>query len=129
MVIQTRMMKPKILIVDDSPENLQVLLHLLKKDYAIIAATTGEKALRLAAKDPVPDLILLDVVMPKMNGYEVYAQLKAQPQTEAIPTIFLTALSEIDRQAKELALGAIDYITKPVDPHKLKAQIERHLNK
>ncbi|MDR9405122.1 MAG: response regulator, partial [Halothece sp. Uz-M2-17] len=119
--------KPKILIVDDSCETLQTLMEILKADYAVIAATNGEKALQLAAKAPVPDLILLDVMMPKMDGYEICRELKANPKTETIPVVFLTALDEVGNESQGFALGAIDYITKPLIPSVLKARLKSHL--
>ncbi len=119
--------KPKILIVDDSPDNLQVLMQLLKEDYAIVAATTGEKALQLAVRAPGPDLIILDVVMPVMDGYEVCTRLKANPDTQGIPVLFVTALSEVGNETRGFELGAIDYITKPFSPPVVKARIKSHL--
>ncbi|MGC9527250.1 MAG: response regulator, partial [Limnospira sp.] len=109
-------MKSKILIVDDSPDNLQVLMQILKDDYAVIAATAGEKALQLAAKEPVPDLIVLDVVMPEIDGYEVCRRLKANPETREIPVIFVTALGEVGNETRGFELGAVDYMTKPLNP-------------
>jgi len=119
--------KPKILIVDDRPENLQVLLHTLKQDYAVIAATTGEKALELAAKTPLPELILLDVVMPDLDGYGVCQQLKANPLTQNIPVIFVSALEDAADETKGFELGAVDYITKPISPPVVKARLKSHL--
>jgi signal transduction histidine kinase len=119
--------KAKILIVDDSADNLQVLFQLLRDDYAVIAATTGEKAIKMAQKSPHPDLILLDVIMPNMDGYEVFTQLKANPETADISVIFITALNEGLDEAKGLDLGAIDYITKPFNPSVVKARIKNHL--
>lgn len=119
--------KPKILIVDDRPENLQILLEILKEDYAVIAATTGEKALTLATKDPHPDLILLDVMMPDLDGYGVCQRLKANPVTQAIPVIFVSAREEEIDETKGFELGAVDYITKPVSPPVVKARLKSHL--
>ncbi|HEY9646075.1 MAG TPA: response regulator [Chroococcidiopsis sp.] len=123
----TSIAKSKVLIVDDSPDNLQVLMEILKDDYAVIAATTGEKALALACKDPIPDLIILDVVMPQLDGYAVCTRLKADPQTQNIPVIFVTALSEVGNETKGFALGAVDYMTKPLSPPVVKARIKSHL--
>ncbi len=119
--------KPKILIVDDSSDNLQVLLQILKADYAIVAATTGTKALQMARRQPVPDLIVLDVVMPNMDGYEVCKQLKANSTTKHIPVIFVTGLNEASNEADGFAFGAVDYITKPLNPAVVKARIHNHL--
>ncbi|MBR9874528.1 MAG: response regulator [Vibrionaceae bacterium] len=117
----------KILIVDDAPENIQVLMQLLKKDYKIIAATNGPKAIELAQKDPQPDLILLDIKMPDMDGYEVCEQLKGMPQTESIPIIFVSALSDEKDEYKGLSLGAEDYITKPFSPALVKTRVRNQL--
>lgn len=119
--------KPKILIVDDRPENLKILLATLQRDYAIIAATQGERALELATKTPVPDLILLDVMMPDLDGYQVCEQLKANPLTQEIPIIFISALEDAADEAKGFELGAVDYITKPFSPPVVKARIKSHL--
>ncbi|MGA1409322.1 MAG: response regulator [Prochlorotrichaceae cyanobacterium] len=119
--------KPKVLIVDDIPTNLQMLMEILKEDYAVVTATSGEKALQLAAKFPQPDLILLDVMMPGMDGYEVCTQLKSNPQTQAIPIVFITALSEAGNEAQGFELGCIDYITKPFSPTVIKARLKSHL--
>jgi CheY-like chemotaxis protein len=126
-VTDSQPIKPKILIVDDSPDNLQVLMQLLKEDYAIVAATTGEKALQLAVRAPVPDLIILDVVMPVMDGYEVCTRLKANPDTQGIPVVFVTALNEVGNETRGFELGAIDYIIKPFSPPVVKARIKSHL--
>jgi signal transduction histidine kinase len=126
-VTDSQPIKPKILIVDDSPDNLQVLMQLLKEDYAIVAATTGEKALQLAVRTPVPDLIILDVVMPVMDGYEVCTCLKANPDTQGIPVVFVSALNEVGNETRGFELGAIDYIIKPFSPPVVKARIKSHL--
>ncbi len=114
---------PRILIVDDMYENLHVLMHILRDDYAIFAATNGEHALELARRQPQPDLILLDIVMPGMDGYEVLRQIKSNPATSDIPVIFVTAMSETSDEATGLKLGAADYITKPVNPDLLKLRV------
>jgi len=119
--------KPKILIVDDSPENLQVLMEILKEEYAVIPAINGKKALELASKNYPPDMILLDVMMPEMDGYEVCNQLKKNKQTADIPIMFLTALTETQDEIKGFELGAVDYITKPINPPIVKARIKTHL--
>jgi CheY-like chemotaxis protein len=119
--------RPRILIVDDLHENLHTLMQILREDYAILAATSGEKALRLARGEPQPDLILLDVKMPGMDGYSVLAQLKADPATAAIPVIFVTALSAPGEEARGLRLGVTDFIVKPVDPELLHRRVQTHL--
>lgn len=93
--------KPRILIVDDVNENLHALLSILRDDYAVMAATTGEKALELATRLPGPELVLLDIKMPGMDGYEVLRRLKADPSTADIPVIFVTALSETADEARD----------------------------
>ena len=119
--------RSRILIVDDVHENLHALMNILRDDYAISAATGGEKALELARRQPQPDLILLDIKMPGMDGYSVLAALKIDPVTAEIPVIFVTALAEAADEARGLALGVADYITKPVNPDLLKARIRNQL--
>ncbi|MFZ1640956.1 MAG: two-component system response regulator [Candidatus Contendobacter sp.] len=116
-----------ILIVDDTPDNITLLNALLGDHYKTKVATNGERALKIAAADPLPDLILLDIMMPGMNGYEVCQRLKANPQTTDIPVIFLTAKAQVEDEQKGLRLGAVDYITKPISPPILLARIETHL--
>ncbi len=117
----------KILIVDDTPENIHVLMEALKGDYAIVAATNGEKALEVAQKEPCPDLILLDVMMPGMDGYEVCERLSTIDATMKIPVIFVTALSEAGDEARGLDLGAVDYITKPFNTNLVKARVKNQI--
>lgn len=119
--------KPGILIVDDVPENLHALMNILRDDYAVTAATSGEKALELAGRQPQPRLILLDVRMPGMDGYGVLSRLKADPATSGIPVIFVTALAEAADEARGLTLGVADYITKPVNPELLRQRIRTQL--
>ncbi|MBF0119903.1 MAG: response regulator [Desulfobacterales bacterium] len=115
-----------ILIVDDTEENIDVLSELLGDDYEVSVATDGETALQ-AVYDNHPDLILLDIMMPGMDGYEVCKKLKTNPATQDIPIIFVTAMSEVNDETKGLELGAIDYITKPISPSIVKARIKNHL--
>ncbi len=119
--------KGKVLIVDDTPENIQVLMETLKAEYTIVAAINGEKALQLAAQEPVPDIILLDVMMPGIDGYEVCKRLKADEKTRHIPVVFITALSDEWDEEKGLTLGAVDYITKPLRPVLIKARVRNHM--
>jgi sigma-B regulation protein RsbU (phosphoserine phosphatase) len=119
--------KQTVLVVDDTPTNIQVLMETLKDDYRIVAAVSGKRALQLAASDPPPDIILLDVMMPEMDGYEVCAGLKADAKTRDIPIIFITAKSEAQDETKGLALGAVDYITKPISPPVVQARVKSHL--
>jgi phosphoserine phosphatase RsbU/P len=117
----------KILIVDDSRINLKVLTDVLKAEYKIMAAKNGEQALQAAVKNPLPDLILLDIMMPDMDGFEVCRRLKANAATREIPIIFVTGLDESTDEAKGLELGAVDYITKPISPPIVKARVKSHL--
>jgi len=120
--------KPSILVVDDTPANLTLMTGLLQDDYQVRAATSGEKALKIAFSDNPPDLILLDIMMPEMDGHEVCRRLKADDKTRGIPIIFLTAMTEAEDEEKGLKLGAVDYITKPVSPPITLARIETHIN-
>lgn len=119
--------KPIILIVDDEPVNLAVLAELLRPEYRVRAATSGADALKVAALSPIPDLILLDVMMPRMDGYEVLRRLQADPGTRDIPVIFLTALAAPADEEQGLAAGAVDYITKPIRPVVLSARVKTQL--
>lgn len=119
--------KPAVLIVDDSPDNIALISSLLKETYRVKAATSGELALSLVAGTNPPDLVLLDIVMPGMDGYEVCQRMKADPASADIPVIFLTARSEALDEEKGLGLGAIDYITKPISPPIMMARIRTHL--
>jgi putative two-component system response regulator len=119
--------RPTILVVDDTPDNLTLMVGLLKDNYRIKVAASGEKALRIARSKSPPDLILLDIMMPVLDGYEVCRQLQADAATREIPVIFLTALTEIEDERRGLELGAVDYITKPVSPPIVKARVRTHL--
>ena len=119
--------KPKLLIVDDTPENIQMLMGTLKDAYAIVAAVNGEKALKMAAADPPPDLILLDIMMPGMDGFEVCQRLKADTNTHDIPVIFLSALDDTVNKVKGFERGAVDYISKPFQPEEVIVRVNTHL--
>ena len=119
--------RPKILIVDDIAENIHVLMEILKDDYAIIAATSGEKALQLVHRSPAPELILLDIMMPGMSGYEVCRKLREDEQSRDIPVIFVSAMGEEMDETKGLQLGAVDFIRKPVSPPIVRARLKNHL--
>ena len=97
--------RPRVLIVDDSPENVQLLMEMLHGDYLPVTASSGLQALQLANDDPAPDVILLDIMMPGMNGYEVCTRLKSEPKTRDIPIIFVTALTDKNEEHKGLELG------------------------
>ncbi len=117
----------KILVVDDEKFYVDVVVDLLNGDYKVVVAMDGEQALRRAQTEPLPDLILLDILMPDMNGYEVCRRLKENPVTRDIPVIFLTVKSEVADEVKGFALGAVDYILKPVSPPIVKARVATHL--
>lgn len=119
--------KQTILAVDDTPENLDILVELLGKDYKVKAAPGGEWALKIAFSDNPPDLILLDIMMPEMDGYEVISRLKAEGRTKKIPVIFLTAKTSGGDEARGLDLGAVDYIFKPFSPPIVKLRVRTHL--
>ncbi len=119
--------KQTVLIVDDAPESIALLSSLLKDLYRVRVATNGEKALDIAFSGDPPDLILLDIMMPGMDGYEVCSHLKRESHTADIPVIFLTAKSEIEDEEKGFELGAVDYITKPISPPILLARVRTHL--
>jgi putative two-component system response regulator len=116
-----------ILVVDDTPDNLMLMTDLLKDRYRIKAANSGEKALRVLQGDRLPDLILLDIMMPGLSGLQVAEQLKADPRTRDIPIIFLTAMAAVEDEIHGLALGAVDYITKPISPPRVLARVETQL--
>jgi serine phosphatase RsbU (regulator of sigma subunit)/CheY-like chemotaxis protein len=119
--------KQIILVVDDTLANIEVVHHTLKDEYIVRIATAGARALNLARAHPQPDLILLDVMMPQMDGYEVCRLLKADPDTREIPIIFLTGKTDAEDEARGLELGAIDYIHKPFVPVVMQARVRTHL--
>ncbi len=116
-----------ILIVDDTPENLTVLSEILQPTWRVRAANSGRRALQIAAGQPQPDLILLDVMMPEMDGYAVLAHLKENRDTADIPVIFVTAMDATEDEEHGLDAGAVDYITKPVRPAIVRARVRTHL--
>lgn len=116
-----------LLIVDDEPQNLAVMRQILSVDYRLVFACSGADAL-LAVRKHSPALILLDIQMPDMSGYEVCSLLKADPQTEAIPVIFVTSMSDVGNEAEGFALGAVDYIVKPVYPAIVQARVRAQLS-
>ncbi|MBM4201784.1 MAG: response regulator, partial [Gammaproteobacteria bacterium] len=114
---------PTILIVDDAPENLVALAHCLQPDYRVRAVKSGRAALRVALTAPEPALILLDVMMPDMDGYEVLRELRLNPRTRDIPVIFVTAMDATEAEEHGLEVGAVDYITKPLRPAIVRARV------
>lgn len=118
--------KPKILIVDDTRINIKVLIRILKHDYTLFSTTNGNNAFDIVLNQK-PDLILLDIMMPDIDGYDVCKQLKADARTAMVPVIFLTAMTDHDSETKGLEMGAIDYITKPINPAILEIRVKNHL--
>jgi len=119
--------KGRVLVVDDTPDNIFILRELLADDFTVLAACDGPEALSLARTAPQPDIILLDVLMPGMDGYEVCRRLKADALTQAIPVLFVTTLSEEQDESQGLELGAVDYIMKPVRPSIIQARVRNHM--
>lgn len=119
--------KPIVLVVDDMPENLMVLGDLLQPDYHVRIANSGRRALEVAATEPQPDIVLLDVMMPDLDGFAVLRQLRANPATCHIPVIFVTALDADADEAQGFALGAVDYIHKPIKPAIVRARVQTQL--
>lgn len=117
-----------ILLVDDQPENISIMIEALSFRYTLLAATDGATALERAAGEPRPDLILLDVMMPGMSGHEVCRKLKHDPATRDIPVIFVTSLDAPDDEARGLGIGASDYIAKPISPPVVQARVRAHLD-
>ncbi len=116
----------QILVVDDAVENIQLISEILHKDYKVKAATSGEQALKICALEPQPDLVLLDIMMLGMDGMEVCKKLKSDPRTQHITVIFLTALFQAEHIVRGLEMGAVDYITKPINPDIVKARVNIH---
>ena len=119
--------QPIVLVVDDAPENLTVLGELLRPYYRVRVANSGARALQVAKAEPRPDLVLLDIMMPDMDGYAVLAQLREDEATRNVPVIFVTAMDAVADEERGLALGAVDYITKPIQPAITLARVRTHL--
>lgn len=120
--------KPTILVVDDVADNIHLLVGILKEQFKVKAATSGEKALKICQAPKKPDLIFLDIMMPVMDGYEVCQLLKSNDETKDIPVVFLSAKSEQKDHDYGRSLGAVDFLQKPVNPTELKACIDRYLS-
>jgi response regulator RpfG family c-di-GMP phosphodiesterase len=116
-----------VLVVDDTPDNLMLMTDLLRDRYRVKAANSGEAALRVLQSNPLPDLILLDIMMPGLSGHDVARQLQQDPRTRQIPIIFLTALASLENEIQGLELGAVDYITKPISPPLVLARVQTQL--
>jgi len=119
--------KQVILIVDDSPDDIALISKVLRETYQVRVATNGKDALHIVFSANPPDLILLDVMMPGMDGYEVCRELKSDPQTSDIPVIFLTSKTEVADEERGFEAGAVDYIIKPLSPPILLARVRTHL--
>lgn len=115
-----------VLVVDDTETNIDILMDILGDDYDIIVAMDGEGALEAVAED-TPDLILLDIMMPEIDGFEVCKRIKDNPATASIPVIFLSALTEDAEKQKGLDLGAVDFITKPFNPDEIQTKVKQYL--
>ena len=126
-MVETDTSKPVVLVVDDTPFNIDVLRGVLSPKYTLKVATNGEKALTLARSYPQPELILLDVMMPGMDGYEVCRRLKSEETTRGIPVVFVTSMSEVEDEQRGFEAGGVDYITKPVSPPLVQARVVTHL--
>ena len=120
--------RASILVVDDIPANIEVLSGILRAEYTVRAATSGSRALAIAASDSPPDLILLDIMMPDLDGLTVCRRLKADLRTRRIPVIFVTAMSEIDDETTGFEAGCVEYVTKPVSPSIVLARVATHLD-
>jgi CheY-like chemotaxis protein len=119
--------RPTILVVDDTPDNLVLLSHLFTDEYRVRIAHSGEKALHICQSNSPPDLVLLDIMMPGMDGFEVARRMREHPTSETIPVIFVTAMTSNDARLKGLELGAVDFVTKPIDPEVLKPRVRNFM--
>ena len=119
--------KPTVLVIDDTPSNLDVLTGILKDTYQVKVAINGHIGIKIAKTVPQPDLILLDIMMPDIDGFEVCRQLKLQPNTAHIPIIFVTAKIDAEDEVKGLSLGAVDYLTKPITPQIALQRVKTHI--
>lgn len=122
-----KQMRPTILVVDDAPDNLQLLSQLFRDEYRVRIAQSGEKALSICQSDSPPDLVLLDIMMPGMDGFEVARRMREHPTSETIPVVFVTAMTGEDARLKGLELGAVDFVTKPIDPDVLKPRVRNFM--
>lgn len=125
--MRTQSERQTLLIVDDEPANVQALAQLMHEEYRILVATSGEKALDVATGEVTPDLVLLDIQMPGIDGLEVCRRLKDNPRTSSIPVIFVTARDSTDDQEEGFALGAVDYVSKPFHPVLVRARVRTHM--
>lgn len=119
--------RPSILVVDDTPDNLHMIADLFEDEYQVLVANNGQKALDIVQSDKQPDLVLLDIMMPGMDGFEVFKRMREHPNSEHIPVIFVTAMTSEEAFLKGLGLGAIDFVTKPIDPDVLKLRVRNFM--
>src|SRR5262245_41689047 len=119
--------KRTVLVVDDGPDNLTLLSGVLKDEYKVKVANSGARALQALQSGPLPDLVLLDVMMPEMDGHDVLRRMRDDPRTRDVPVIFVTAMGDAADEQKGLALGAVDYITKPISPATALARVRTHV--
>lgn len=119
--------KPSILVVDDTRDNLELLAAIFKDDYRVLVANNGAKAVQIAQSDTPPDLILLDIMMPGMDGFQVAQELRTHPASEHIPVIFVTAMMDQGARLRGMELGAVDFVTKPIDPYALKVRVRNFM--
>ncbi|MBV8502706.1 MAG: response regulator [Paucibacter sp.] len=119
--------KPVLLVVDDTPDNLRLIVDLFADEYRVKVADSGEKALKICAGPDVPDLVLLDVMMPGMDGYEVARRLRELPQGDAIPVIFVTALDDDASKRRGFDVGAVDFVAKPIDPDLMRLRVRNFM--
>ncbi|MBF0234715.1 MAG: diguanylate cyclase [Desulfamplus sp.] len=120
--------QPSLLIVDDEPYNVKVLVELLRPNYSIRVATNGEIALRIVMSNNPPDLVLLDIIMPGIDGYEVCRRIKTEPTTQDIPVIFITSKMDAQDEIKGFEVGSVDYVTKPFNPIVVEARVKTHID-
>ena len=119
--------KKKILVVDDTPANIAMLMEVLKSEYRVVPARDGERALKVAQSDNPPEMILLDIMMPEMDGFEVCRRLKEDEKTKNIPVIFVTGKTESDDVDRGMQLGAVDFIIKPIEPQVVLDKVKTHM--
>ncbi len=119
--------KRTVLVIDDTPDNLSLLSGVLKEEYKVKAANSGARALQILQSGPAPDLILLDVMMPEIDGYEVLRRIREQGRMREVPVIFVTGMSAAEDEERGFALGAVDYIVKPISPPTVLARVRTHL--
>ena len=119
--------KRTVLVVDDTPDNLSLLSGVLKDEYKVKVANSGERALQILQAGPLPDVVLLDVMMPGMNGHEVLRRIREDDRMRAVPVIFVTAMSEAADEERGFAIGAVDYIVKPISPPTVLARVRTHI--